>query len=154
MSSGRRQLDPGHDQQVIGYDAAPDIAPESRPTRPVAAVKAKGAFQGGNSRFDTSPEVAQHPVNPGALGHLHNGEPSLFRKHGIPDLAIFRMGQVVPGSKTAIGRNLPGHTAKGIGMPIRHPPTQIAVGGIAALDHAIKDHRGGAIGKKHLESVE
>ena len=95
MISGRSQSDPGQYQKVVGDDAAPYIAFESLPARPGAAVKAEGAFQGGDARLDAGTEVPELLVDPGALGHGKDREPALLGKDGILDAVAFRKGKIL-----------------------------------------------------------
>lgn len=111
-------------------DAAPHILFESAPSRPTAAIQAKGPLQAGDARLDPSAEVELHLVYPVALGHLENGQATLLGENGIPDLMLFGKAEIVLRGETAIGGNLTGHAPKAIFMPLQTLPTTIAVGGL------------------------
>ena len=105
--SGFGQPDSGQHQQIVGDDAAPYILFEAAPSRPGAAIKTEGSLQRGDSRLDAGAKVAQHLVDPGALGHLDHRKPSLLGEGGIPDFQPLGKVKVVPGSKTSISTHLP-----------------------------------------------
>jgi len=101
--SGLSQPDSGQHQQIVRDDAAPHILLEPSPSRPSASIQTKGPLQGGDPRLDAGAEIAQHLVNPSALGHLDHGKTSLFGKDGVFDFTPLGKSKVIPRGKTSIG---------------------------------------------------
>ena len=100
---GLSQPDSGQHQQIVRDNAAPHILLEAAPSRPCATIQTEGPLQGGDPGLDAGAEVAQHLVDPGALGHLDYRKASLLGKDGVLDFMPLGKGKVLPGGKTAIG---------------------------------------------------
>ena len=148
--SGSGQPDSGHHQQIVGDDAAQYILLEASPSRPLATIQAEGPLQGGDPRLDSGAEVAQHLVDPGALGHLDHGKSSLLGKDGVLDFAPLGKGKIIPGGKTAIGAHLTRHSAELFFVPFEQILITIAVGRVAPFDQAVQNQIGNAAGQKDL----
>ena len=75
---------------------------EARPAGPGATVKTEGLLEDRDSGLDSSAEIPQALINPGAFGHRQNGKPAPFGKDGILDLVRLGEVQIVLGGEPAI----------------------------------------------------
>jgi len=152
-NSHQRWPDVAKLSSLTGNNAAPHILLETLPTRPGEAIQAESPLQGGDSRLDAGTEVPPHLVNPGALGHLHHGQPSLLGKDGILDFPSFGKCEVIPRSKTSVGAYLARRPAELLFVPFDQLPVTIAVSRVAPLNQAVQNQIGGAAGQEDLVAV-
>ena len=145
----------GHaqNQQVVRNDRTPHILLKSRPTRPGAASQAKGSFQPGDIRFDTSPKVSQLFKHPVTLDHVQHRQPSFPGKRDILNASGFGPMQVIPRGKTPIRSHLPGWALKEVFLPIQHNRKQGGVSRVTSLHQTIQNQTRTAASEKDLVTV-